>query len=332
MSRLPVDFYTVDGYQGMAATSTSAWFVLAGGHVGWQNKAIELDITVDAPKFVVRNQGSDGVQSDAVRAGPPPIYTYADGKPCGSQTYSWNQHIPPLNRVMRLAIAAPHNLVPNPINIVDGFRLSDCQYDTQGTFAPGIIWDGFYHSSVAKHPTTHIVYIGNEYGQFFSWDWSKASATVHGFTALSIPGAPAFGRRGSFVDGPRNRWGQLVGDLHWNDVSDPANLTYHSLSLTDSGDGAAAAFVADSNGSDANEPSGVVHDTDRDLYIALCNNGKVYSVTPTGLVKFVQQLPDIPHKESATTSNGWNNRIAMIQGGILCVPNFNAPAYFMPTR
>lgn len=325
----PLDPNIINGYQGLAAGPHTWYTFCNGGHPSVQNPVCAIDWYENAPAWEVLNIGIEAADlpTAAQCAGPPQVYYYSNGSPAAGQSYSQNQYIHRLNRLMKFGITPPPN--PSGSNSrgqVDGFRLTDLQFDPAGTwdFIPfnGQFW--WLSMGCAKHPTTEDVYMSNCVQEFVVW----RAATQTWQTITTIPQAIFTSNyycfKGTCIDAGRNRWATCDdNELLWLDIS---NYTWHSMPIVDAG----GQFATNYNytGGINTEAFGFTHDTDNDRYIISFRNSTIYAMNPTtGAVTLLGTLPTVP-------INGWNNRAWYFEqlGGILFCPSTASNCYFLPTR
>jgi hypothetical protein len=292
----------INDWTGLAAGAGQWYAVCNGGHTDSDsNAAYVVDFTQDAAKWSLL-RGKSAATADA------PTGYYADGTPASRHTY--NSPLVIGQRVMLFGAAAVYRnsyTLPN----VDGFRLTDNQFDPAGTFAkvPSSLVSGLIAASWAKHPATEDVYGGTANQQWAKW--TKATGTWSVLSALTnrVYG----GYKAMIVDAKRNR------------IVMPGLLKLACIDLTSYAVTTLATTGLEAEAPMPNQP-GMAHDFDLDLYYVGFSDGRIFKIDPTtGAASKIATLP--------AAVNGMQTRLAYIPAvkGVACYPAFAGPVYFLPT-
>lgn len=291
---------TVDAWNGFAAGPDAWYSALNGGHSdSAENKVLKLDLSANAPRWVVLDGGSSG-------PGVADALYYPDGRPAARHTYYDTQYIRSRNRVMTFGASAVWGTGNGGGPVVDGFDLGRRKWDAQGTWplAP-FNWTA---QSVARNPATDDVYIA---GHNVFATWSPSSASWSMFTLTGSPQyAWEFGP--TLVDTKRNRLVHLYDAKSMGLVD---LTTYASTVVPLTGDLASISDYMQ-----------LAHDKDNDRYLLVHGTG-VYALDPdTGVTTLVATVP--------AAVNGAHNRFAYFEqlGGVAYLPEFNSDVLFMSTR
>jgi hypothetical protein len=266
------------------------WSEAAAGHGSWQNAVLSLDLMSNRPLWVVRKASSTATDA-RVPTGGGAFTHYLDGTPAATHTYYTSQHISSAaapdgqERALRLSTYALYCESNGGFGngAVDGFRVSDNNWDAAASFnpiagagdAPGspgylLFQDG---GGMSQHPTTEKIYYssGNylvEYDPSFVDGAGKFGKSTWIHTQPDGSGLPAWNRRPSVVDSVRNRvvcW-RTASSLSIVSLTGP---TYTVSSLAMSG------AVTSANP----DFGGICHDRDNDRYI-VCDQYSLIAVDP----------------------------------------------------
>jgi len=308
--------WDISSWTGFAAdTARSVWWGVAQGGDGaqWTNKAYKVDLSQDAPRYILDFAGTS--EAKAKEAGTSGPY-YHDGLPQARQTYYTNQFVGARNRVFMVLCPAPFSL-PSKYDVMDAY-VPGVGYDPAGTWpSSGIIADGgntLVHV-IAKHPVTEDIYITGIGGVFKKW--TQATGT---WSTVLRNGKVSWGFHGSVIDAGRNRWVYIAANAL--ESLDLSTWQYTSLPIT-------GVTIPDTT------YSALVHDVDNDRYLLFVGDsnvspprpGEVYAVNPaTGAAS---KLADVP-----APMNGWNSRVTYFPnlGGVAYLPYYDSNILFMPTR
>jgi hypothetical protein len=339
-------------WSGFAADANGLWGVAMGGHSSqWSNKAFYCDLRQTPPRFNMHFRGSDPapnpynfttgtppIPSANAAYGPPPVWHYADGRPCARHTYYGNIHIAARNRVFMFYDAAHFaQIINGAYDGVDAYNIAAHDYDPANTWSPHNMGDasGLHpRISAAKHPVTEDVYMTAS-GTFKKWTQATAA-----WSLMSIAG-PLVGHswqtRSSLVDGSRNRWLTVQNENYldyidltisgglYNSVRTPLNLASAPNWLSDCSQEKTGGCI-------------LVHDLDNDRYLYFIGQSqddivniypaKIYAITPAGVVTLVTTLP------TAIVSQAWWTRVHYMQayGGVVFLPSYYSDLLFLPTR
>jgi hypothetical protein len=309
---------TIDAWNGLAAGPTTWWAAANGGHdqgngILWENKVYKIDLSDDAPRWVLAHPGSPWSMVT------PNADHYLDGLPVSRHTYYSAQFLESKNRVMLFGAAAPYAIgFPSPAfgggPIVDGFDVTTGKWDPAYTWAtaPKAVWG--FASGVTKDPRTDEVYMSANF-KFAKW-----SPTSNSWTSIAVknPDGSATSPLGgefhpTMIDVKRNRW-----VFHNKKQLRAIDLSTHVYTVLGTITGALT--------TDAEDYSAMVHDLDNDRYLTIQGTG-LYAIDPDTLQSTL--LAMVPK-----AMNGVHNRFAYFRklGGVAYLPRFSSEILFMPTR
>jgi hypothetical protein len=325
----------IDAWNGLARGGSTWYSSGSGGHGDWQNATLAIDLSADAPHWMMLDPGSVYADANLTAA------YYADKRPTSAHTYWSNVYVAKprdgIARIMRFTSFATYGVgagVPGAYgggSNVDGFRLDTNRWDSQDEATPGQFWQPspIFTSapvSVAKHPVTEDVYVAASYA-LAVWRVSTGLWTM----LLDNPPRPPQFLSGegypTLIDSKRNRWVLLHdGESYYNagvirlqliDLSNPAAwpASFSELPLSGSAPADPIKYSA-----------ALTWDQDGDRYLVK-QGTNVYAINPTtGASSIVAQVPD--------SFNGPYSRFEYFPalGGVAYLPAFSSNIIFIPTR
>lgn len=296
---------------------TSEIFIpLAGGHGVTDNRTVSIQLSDDAPAWVLRNASSTAFTDGAA-------YN-ADGKPASRHTYSTGIWCPQRNRIM---VHGAYGLgtMANTSRTVDGFNPDTNTWDAAGTWAniPSPI--NIYSMCRGKNGDAWLAGGGR---------WNQATDT---YTTLSWPQTPRF--PGSY-DSLRDQ----VFTLQYSDGQTLGGGGLIASKISAAGAQTVITFNASAalTALTALQPlyAGMDYDPDtdkhyfypgrgsRDLYVITPNSGTVWDVSILALGAGSATLPDTP-----AGGSGINGRFRRVPGlkGFVLLPQQSSNLYFIRT-
>lgn len=316
---------TVDAWGGLAAGPTTWWSAASSGHNLWWNPVIKIDLSADAPKWVLAYPSSK--QSDVTKNA-----YYADGLPTGRHTYNRTQYInganasDGLDRVLLFGSFAAYAIDFSTEGgygggpIVDGYRVAAGKWDPAGTWP-----DTLFHAtlpSIAKDPRNDDVYYSAEYTVA---KWSAKTNTwslLQGRPSFSDTKMDAWNYYPSIVDAKRN---QLIGLINANGYG-AEGIKGIALQRMDLATNGLTTVRVTGALASSTQGAALVHDVDSDRYVYV-TAGTVYAIDPVSAASTIigKVQPPVVSEET---------RLAYFPalGGVAYLARFASNIAFMPTR